>query len=163
MPFFGWGKNKKQQEIVNDSDSDDIQALIELRHQNDIENKIVKLQIDLVVDDNSINYTVLSRYLKKAGYDSVYACNGYDALKMLVSKNYTLIWLDVKMPILDGYHTVKYLRQEYPKGFGYTGTIIGVTGFADEDSQQKCIKSGMNYILAKPYAYDSIDKLHYRT
>ena len=153
MSFF-W-KKKPAKEWKNKNPTD-IQEFIERRHKA----TVVTLDRDLVVDDNNINRDVLTRYLTKYGFKSDTAETGYDVLEMMVDKNYKVIWIDIKMPILDGYETVKYLRDEYPNGYGYKGLIVGVTGYADEESQNRCIEAGMDNILTKPYSHESILRLH---
>lgn len=133
---------------------DNIQILIENRHQN----TIVKLNKDLIVDDNKINILVLEKYLNKIPRDSDACQNGLEVLEILSEYDYDIIWIDIKMPIMDGYETTQYLRNPYPIGFGYTGKIVGVTGFADEDSIKMANEAGMSSVITKPYVYDNIRK-----
>lgn len=122
--------------------------------------QLADLKQDLVVDDNRVNRDVLRRYLDKHGYASSEAVNGLDALKKLTDCNYEIVWMDIKMPELSGHEATKFLRAEYPDGFGYKGVIVGVTGFADQESQEYSIRIGMDNILTKPYAGESIARLH---
>jgi len=62
-----------------------------------------------------------------------------------------IVWIDLKMPIMDGLEAVRYLRAPYPSGFGYKGFIVGVTGYADTDTRDMCLKTGMNVVITKPY------------
>lgn len=138
-----------------------IKELIERRHGNVVSGRIIQYdQRDLIVDDNRVNRDVLRRYLIMHGYASDDAVNGLDALKKLVDNDYKIVWMDVKMPTMTGHEATRYLRAEYPNGFGYKGTIIGVTGFADEESQTHSINIGMDNILTKPYAGEAIRRLH---
>lgn len=136
---------------------DDIAQLIEQRHNV---SEINTTNTELIVDDNQVNREVLQRYLLKYNYPSEQAYNGLDALKHCIHNNYRIIWIDLMMPVLNGLDTIRYLRAEYPYGFGYTGFIVCVTGFADEDTREKCIEAGADTVLAKPYVGDHIYRLH---
>lgn len=149
MPF--WTKKEKTPQTPSD-----IQALIERRAQN----CIIKSNTELIVDDNQVNRDVLCRYLKKYGYETTQAINGFNALEKLAETDYHIVWIDLKMPIMDGLEAVRYLRAPYPSGFGYKGFIVGVTGYADTDTRDMCLKTGMNVVITKPYAGDHINRLH---
>ena len=68
----------------------------------------------LVVDDNEVNRDMLSRRLKRSGFDVETAANGKEALKLVDAGNYDLILLDIMLPILDGLEVLRILRQTYP-------------------------------------------------
>jgi len=57
----------------------------------------------LVVDDNSMNRIMLSRYLTKLGYQATLVENGRQALDKLQGQPFDLVLLDVQMPAIDGY------------------------------------------------------------
>lgn len=153
MPF--WKKNVKP--VI----PSEIKDLIELRHNNMEAGLLVTTDKELVVDDNQVNRDVLVRILKKYGYkESEQASNGLETLERTTDTDYRIIWLDVKMPILSGRDTAKYLRANYPNGMGYKGFIVGVTGFADEESINCCLSDGMNVVLTKPYVGDHVYRLH---
>lgn len=158
MPCFSFRKNKPASS--NKPVPDTIQELIERRHVNVTTNALTSRKEDLVVDDNRVNRDVLRRYLAKHGHSSSEAINGLDALMKLVDNDYEIVWMDIKMPELSGHEATKYLRAEYPDGFGYRGAIVGVTGFADEESREYSIRIGMDNILTKPYVGESIARLH---
>ena len=134
-----------------------IRELIEKRKNSEV----MPTDSELIVDDNQVNRDVLSRYLKKYGYTSLQADNGLETLERCVHEDYHIIWIDLKMPIMDGLQTVRYLRADYPEGFGYKGFIVGVTGYADDESREQCIKAGMNVVLPKPYVGEHLFRLHH--
>lgn len=152
MPF--WKHSKKTTIPPN------VKALIEKRHQNQLNGKIQTVDTELIVDDNQVNRDVLNRYLKKYNYNSMQCGNGLETLECCTDTNYKIIWIDLKMPIMCGLEAVRYLRAEYPEGFGYKGFIVGVTGYADDESRQECLESGMNTVLTKPYVGEHLYRLH---
>ena len=61
----------------------------------------------LVVDDNSMNRIMLSRYITKLGYRPSLAENGRQALEKLQAESYDLVLLDLQMPEMDGYQVLE--------------------------------------------------------
>src|SRR5438874_2817709 len=64
----------------------------------------------LVVDDNSMNRIMLSRYITKLGYRPSLAENGRQALEKLQGEPFDLVLLDVEMPEMDGYQVLEHLK-----------------------------------------------------
>src|SRR5437763_6203967 len=64
----------------------------------------------LVVDDNSMNRIMLSRYLTKLGYQATLVENGRQALEKLQGESFDLVLLDVEMPEMDGYEVFEHLK-----------------------------------------------------
>src|SRR5947208_14410041 len=64
----------------------------------------------LVVDDNSMNRIMLSRYITKLGYRATLAENGRQALDKLQGEPFDLVLLDVEMPEMDGYQVLEHLK-----------------------------------------------------
>jgi CheY-like chemotaxis protein len=66
----------------------------------------------LVVDDNSMNRIMLSRYITKLGYQASLAENGRQALDKLQGEPFDLVLLDVQMPEMDGYQVLEQLKAD---------------------------------------------------
>lgn len=64
----------------------------------------------LVADDDSASYEVLSVTLVAEGHEVFYAANGQEALEMAVKVQPDLIFLDIMMPVFDGYETCEQMR-----------------------------------------------------
>ncbi|HCI80746.1 MAG TPA: hypothetical protein DHW02_13765, partial [Ktedonobacter sp.] len=64
----------------------------------------------LVVDDNSMNRIMLSRYTTKLGYRASVAENGRQALEKLLNEPFDLVLLDVQMPEMDGYQVLEQMK-----------------------------------------------------
>ena len=114
-----------------------------------------KVERDLIVDDNDINRDILMRYLGRIGVHCDIARNGIDAIDLAMRYEYDIIWMDVKMPICNGFEATNFLRE-----CGYKGNICGTTGFADEKSLNTAKECGMTWLITKPFTLDSIGKLH---
>ena len=65
----------------------------------------------LVADDEPDIRSVLALYLENAGYEVLEAADGGEALEMLQGQHVDLCLLDIRMPVLDGYHVLKRIRE----------------------------------------------------
>lgn len=149
-------KNSKNNDDIIENENKDI---IENENKDIIEidtnsNKLCisipykKNHKNLICDDASANRLVLKKYLIYFGCVVDEAENGQDAIdKIKNNGEYSIIWMDIKMPKMDGIECVKHLRTTME----YKGTIIGLTGYVDDITIKKCINIGMNAVIAKPF------------
>jgi len=107
----------------------------------------------LIVDDDPFNILALSSLLKQIGYLTESANNGKEAVeKVLKNPNkYKLIFMDIQMPIMNGYEAAKTLTRKMRKKELRKIPIIACTAFSAKDKIQECLRSGMeNVIINKP-------------
>lgn len=101
----------------------------------------------LVVDDNKITTKLLRRYLEANGFDAKEAYDGIDCLEKLEEQLPDAVVLDVMMPRMDGYETVKRIKeQEHTKHI----PVVIVTALNDVANQLKSIEAGADDFLSKP-------------
>lgn len=103
----------------------------------------------LVVEDNLDNRRILVYRLKRIGeFDIVEASNGEEALAIVQgSPAPDLIFMDLKMPVMDGWEATKRIRQ---LDFGKSIPIIALTAQAMAGDEQKALAAGCDDYLAKP-------------
>jgi CheY-like chemotaxis protein len=106
----------------------------------------------LVVDDEDALRTVLSSELQSEGYSVVSASDGDEAIAVLQQKSFDLVLLDIKMPRVDGFEVLRFLKERYPKT-----KVIMLTGFADLKNAIESKKLGAEDFVSKPY--DLVDLL----
>lgn len=102
----------------------------------------------LIVDDNEMNRDILSRRLKRQGYETVMAENGVAALAQIRQHAFDLILLDIMMPEMNGYQVLERLKvnpewRDIP--------VIVISAADDMDSIVRCIELGAEDYLPKPY------------
>lgn len=106
----------------------------------------------LIVEDVQLNSTLvkalIKRYLPAAKINEV--VNGVEALNHYQKKGADLIFMDVQMPVMDGYEATKRIR-DYEKVKGIDAvTIVALTAHAFKEERDKVLKIGMDDLLTKP-------------
>ena len=100
----------------------------------------------LVVEDNRVNQLLLKHTLASLDIDAEIVSNGQEALETVAKRNFDLILMDIQMPVMDGYTTIKTMRQN-----GQVKTpVVAMTAYAMPGEKGKVFAAGMNDYLAKP-------------
>jgi CheY-like chemotaxis protein len=108
----------------------------------------------LVVDDNSTNRLVLSRFLEKLGCEIVACENGLQAVEHAGLDSFDAIFMDCEMPVMDGLSATREIRNlETPSSRSF---IVAVTAGVGTDDSERCIYSGMDMYLPKPFTIDQL-------
>ncbi len=112
----------------------------------------------LVVDDNHINQLVLQKILLYLKCDVVLADEGTQALSYLEKNPVDLIFMDIQMPVLDGYQTTLAIRQSLNENLSVV-PIIALTATAVQSELDKCLAVGMHDFLTKPVRKEQIKNI----
>ncbi len=102
----------------------------------------------LVVEDNKFNQIVMKNLVKRIGIQVDIAENGSEALEMVDQDDYDLIFMDVRMPVMNGHEATRQIRAREDKLAEIP--ILAVTAEATKHDISECLASGMNLHLAKP-------------
>jgi len=102
----------------------------------------------LLVEDNEFNQQVAGELLRSVGIEVTVAGNGAEALRMLKAASFDAVLMDVQMPVMDGYQATRLIRCQPD----FTGLpIIALTAHALETDRRRCLESGMNDFVSKPF------------
>ena len=102
----------------------------------------------LVTDDNETNRIILSAMLKELGCTVTLASSGEEALTLLESEVFDALFLDCRMPGLDGLETTRRIRSRNHGGGDIP--VIAATACASETRRGEILEAGMDAILEKP-------------
>ncbi len=103
----------------------------------------------LLVEDNKVNQKVALTLLGRLGYVVDLAENGQQGVEAAARQAYSLILMDMQMPVMGGLEATRRIRD----GGGVNGTvpIVALTANAMQSDQDACREAGMNDFLAKPF------------
>ena len=104
----------------------------------------------LVVDDNNINQAVARGMLVKFGIDVELADNGQEALDLLQQHDFSLVFMDCQMPVMDGYTATQNIRDPQSAVKNHVIPVVAMTANVMRGDREKCIESGMDDFIAKP-------------
>ena len=108
----------------------------------------------LVVDDDVRNIYALSSVLEEAGMNVVFAENGKDGIEMLENtEGISIVLMDVMMPEMDGYETMRRVRQ-MPEFKNLP--ILALTAKAMKGDREKCLAAGASDYVTKPVDPDQL-------
>ncbi len=108
----------------------------------------------LLVEDNEINQIVAAKGFEKYGLDVDIVSNGQEAVEIAKRKKYDIIFMDLHMPIMDGFEASKNIRKidkETP--------IIALSAAVMEKDKELTSKAGMNGHLAKPIIWQEVEEV----
>ncbi len=102
-----------------------------------------------VVDDQETNRQLLVKVLQSVGFEIRTANNGQEAIALWQEWQPHLIWMDMRMPILDGYGATRQIKSQ-PQG--ETTIIIALTASAFEEQREKVLSAGCDDFVRKPFS-----------
>jgi signal transduction histidine kinase/CheY-like chemotaxis protein len=120
----------------------------------------------LVVEDNEVNQAVAIGMLNKLGYQGIdTADNGREALDQIEQKHYDLVFMDMQMPVMDGYQATAAIREREQAMAAATAAaiahtpIVALTANAMQGDRERCLEAGADDYLSKPFSPMDLDKL----
>ena len=102
----------------------------------------------LVVEDRWTNRQLLIKLLKSAGFSVREAENGQEAVEIWQSWKPHLIWMDIKMPVMDGYEATKQIKAHLN---GEKTVIIALTASVFEENRSAILSAGCDDFVRKPF------------
>lgn len=107
----------------------------------------------LIAEDNKVNQRLLQLMLKHLGYTTVAVENGLEACGRLARTSFSLIFMDIQMPVMNGLDATREIRATIPES--QQPFIIGVTG--SQIKRADCLEAGMDEYVPKPI---DLQRLH---
>lgn len=101
----------------------------------------------LLVEDQEMNRDMLSRRLKKRGYDVAIAVDGAEGVEKAKSERPDLILMDISLPVMNGYEATRTIKAD---GATSTIPIIALTAHAMSTDREKALEAGCDAYETKP-------------
>ena len=109
----------------------------------------------LIAEDNAVNRELLRELLEMRGYDVAEACDGQEALLKITETQPDILLLDLGMPVLDGFGTIRKIREN--PGISSL-PVLAVTAYAMRDDRERVLNSGFDGYLSKPIDPSALDR-----
>lgn len=99
----------------------------------------------LLVEDNDTNRIIAADLLRKIGFVVDLAVNGFDAVNKVMTNSYDIVFMDIHMPVMDGYEATRKIRE-----IDLHIPIVGLTASVFEKDKENSSSAGFNFHLGKP-------------
>jgi len=106
----------------------------------------------MVVDDEMIIRESFSHWFEKSGHKVSTAASGFEALEKLKEYPFDLLFVDIKMPGMDGIEFLEIVKKEYPDTF-----VVIITAYGSIESSVKAMKLGASDYLLKPFKPEQLN------
>lgn len=140
---------------VSHSSTSNKKELITQHSLKDLRKDSIKI---LIAEDNVFNQKVAQGTLRKLGFSSDIAKNGQEAIDALTKTDYDIVFMDGRMPVLDGYEATEKIRKSKdiinPKV-----PIVAMTADAMAGVREKCLEVGMNDYIVKPFKPEVLSEM----
>lgn len=113
----------------------------------------------LLVEDNSVNQLVVMQRLKKFGHKVTVAEDSVSAIEAVRSKRFDCILMDIQMPGKDGFETTAAIREFERSNAVKPQFIVAVTAHALQGDKERCLRSGMDAYIAKPFRTERLKEV----
>ena len=102
----------------------------------------------LITEDKWENRLLLKKLLEPLGFDLREAVNGQEAVELFKEWHPHLIWMDIRMPVMNGLEATRHIRKSDD---GNHTKIIALTAHALEEERQEILEAGCDDFILKPY------------
>jgi len=104
----------------------------------------------LVAEDNPVSQQLLQRFVQNSGHNCFVVQNGKEAVEFVRNRPVDLIFMDCRMPVMDGYEATQKIREYESKESGGHTPIIALTADVLSGTHERCLQCGMDDYLPKP-------------
>jgi two-component system sensor histidine kinase/response regulator len=110
----------------------------------------------LLVEDNLVNQEFASEALRRLGHAVTIAADGGQALSLLRTNRYDVVFMDVQLPGIDGIEVTRRFREHES---GVRTPIYAITAHTMREERDRCLASGMDGVLVKPIEIEDLSRI----
>ena len=125
--------------------------VLSLNHQYSL--KTTKKLTALVVDDVKDNTELLGTLLEGIGFNVVSASHGKEALQKIAQQLPDIVFMDIRMPVMDGVQTIKHIRQQFSSA---QLKCVAVSASTLQHKSEHYMAMGYDLFISKPFHFESI-------
>ena len=112
----------------------------------------------LIVEDNAVNQRLATRQLQRLGFAPDVVGNGAEAVEANESTRYDLIFMDVQMPVMDGFEATAAIRRHELRSRVHV-PIVAMTANARGEDRDNCLAAGMDDYVSKPVTLGDLRRI----
>lgn len=112
----------------------------------------------LIVDDVFVNRLLLSEIIKRSGAKYQFANNGKEALEKVIDNDFSMVLMDIEMPIMNGLESTKKIRNLENKKKAKV-PIIALSAHNINDMSEEFDEAGFSDFLPKPYSAQKVKEI----
>jgi len=113
----------------------------------------------LIIEDNLLNQKIISFWLTKNGIDFKFASSGEEALELFGNSWYDVVIIDIMLPGISGLETAILLRENCKSKYERQPFIIALTANALDNDRKRCMDSGMDEYMTKPFDFQHLNHI----
>lgn len=102
----------------------------------------------LVAEDVEESRTLLVEILEKAGCEVLAAADGAEAVRVALAERPAFIWMDIRMPVMDGTEATRRIRTADP---AYAPVIVALSAHVFEEEREQILAAGCDAVVGKPF------------
>jgi CheY-like chemotaxis protein len=107
---------------------------------------ILKSKNIIIAEDDETNFYLIREYLADTKSNVLWAKNGEETIRLVENKkNIDLVLMDIRMPEINGFEALQWIRTNYPKV-----RVVAITAYAVAGDREKGLKAGFDEYLSKP-------------
>jgi len=107
----------------------------------------------LLVEDNRVNRRIVSQMLTSYGFEVTIAQHGLECLRLMQSRGFDVVLMDMQMPVMDGYDATRHICQDSDLS---QVPVIAMTAHALAGDREKCFQCGCSDYIAKPFQTEEL-------
>ena len=107
----------------------------------------------LIIEDNELDADMLSRRLKRKGYDVIIAADGAAGITMANERKPDLVIMDMGLPVLDGWEATRRLKASTPTA---VIPVVALTAHAMAEDRARGLEAGCDSYETKPLEFDRL-------
>ena len=113
----------------------------------------------LIIEDNPLNQKIISFGLSKNNYSYSFVSKGEEAVELFKSKWFDIILMDIMLPGISGFETTRRIRIIGEEVYEKQPYIIAVTANTLDNDRKRCLQSGMDEYLSKPFDISQLNTI----
>ena len=99
----------------------------------------------LIAEDEELNFMILKLYIESTNATVTHALNGQEAVDLMRENHYDFVFMDIKMPVMDGMEAMIIIKSEFPET-----PVVAQTAFTFSEDKEKALAKGFDDYLSKP-------------